>query len=268
MLLEWHGDNSEVFSDEFGVSGTVLASMLNKAEASGIESETKLVRSKSIANARVDIFPLEDSEWIFECNDAYDESVFSMHYHLPKGRWTTIGTVFNPMPGGGWWSMDYTYRVNIPVVGPIAEDTCIFVPSIDFDALRDAGITTSDFEDIRLIYFDGVSNTELDCDITDNLELWFACKDTLLTGEEADGKYHFDTRKFNGAYYIYFGNKNETNEPARDYSRIFTPHDFNEYKAIADSNGTRFIQKNDYVEIRNDYRLSNENGFSFGAVAF
>lgn len=260
MLMEWNGFDSDVYSDEFGVSGTVLAAELSKSADSGIKSENKLVRAKSIANVQLDVFPLEDSEWVFECNDAYDENVFSMHYNLKKGKWTTVGTVFNPMPGGGWWSMEYNYRITAEVDGPIAEGDCIFIPSIDFDALKSAGITTSDFKDIKLIYFDGVENYELNCDITDNMELWFRCQQNLGLGETSDGKYHFDTHEFHGAYHIYFGNKYETESPKRDYTVIFDEHQLSTYNATRSSSGATFSDSQ-YVEIDDGYRLSSGEGF-------
>ena len=260
MLMEWGGYNSDVYADEFGASGTVLGSELSRLSDSGIESESKLVRSKSIANVQVDVFPLEDSEWVFECNDAYDENIFSMHYSLEKGKWTTVGTVFNPMPGGGWWSLEYKYRVTVNIQGPIAEGNSIFVPSVDFDALTSAGITTSDFKDIRLIYFDGVENHELNCDITDNMELWFKCQQTLSSGEESDGKYHFDSQEFHGAYHIYFGNKSETLSPKRDYKVIFDQHSISAYKATRSASGATF-SGSQYIEIDDGYRLSSREGF-------
>ena len=262
MLMEWSGDNAEVYADEFGVSGTVLAAELSKTSNSGIRSEDRLVRAKSIASVQLDVFPLEDSEWVYECNDAYDENIFAMHYNLKKGKWTTIGTVFNPMPGSGWWSLDYKYRVTVELSGPIAEGDCIFVPCIDFDALSEAGITTSDFKDIRLMYFDGIENQELNCDITDNMELWFRCQQNLSMGDVSDGKYHFDTKEFHGSYHIYFGNKEETISPKRDYASIFTGHDPIYKSSKPDSYyGTQFDVAGAAMDINDEYRLSSENGF-------
>lgn len=260
MLEEWSGLNSTVERTEFGVSGNVLQANLAQSGKTGIVSENKLVRSKAVATAQVDVFTLYDGEWIFECQDLYGENLFSMKYTVKKGKWNTLGAVFMPQPGGAWWNSDYSYRAKVPLTGMLAEGMGIFVPNIDFDALQQAGITTDAFKDVRLVYFNGVEAQEIDCDVTDNMEIWFKVQQDLPSGVSADGAYHFDLKTFIGSYYFYFGNKNETTDPKLDYRNVFQGRGYLSTGEQRDS-GIDFTESQQFVDITEDYRLSSGAGF-------
>lgn len=260
MAGEWHGLDSEVSSVDFGVSGTVLRADLATEGKTGIESESKLVRSKAIAEAQVKVFAPYDGEWIFECRDLYGENVFSMKYDVERGKWTTLGVVFMPQPGGSWWNSDYSYRVRVPLMGRVSKGMHVFIPNIDFDDLARAGICADDFNDVRLVFFNGIECEELDCDVTDNMELWFRVQQDLGPDVYADGRYHFDEGVFVGAYYFYFGNKLEKRKPLRDYHKVFDCRNYSR-NAEQESDGTIFSDESDFVDIEADYRISSEEGF-------
>lgn len=227
MANDWSGYNgASVDSVEFGKAGTVLEA--NVVPDSGIQSKPKLVRSRSIGSVQADIFPVVDGAWIMDCIDVYGENIFSMEYQLEGGRWNTIGTVFTPQPGGGWADSDYSYRVKVPVAGPISENDCVFVPIVDFDDLETAGIIRGDHKDFKLVFFNGIENRELPLDITDNMEIWFRCQQDLPKGKVADGARDFDLCEFYGSYYLYFGNSSETVEPLRGYEKVFDNREYME----------------------------------------
>lgn len=224
MIQEWGAMNSEVESTEFGVSGTVLHANLSSGD-SGISSESKLVRSQSIASIQVDVFSVEPRTWYLQCLDLSEEEVFNTKYEVEGGKWVTIGNTFTPQVGGMWWSNAYDYRVRIPIDGFVPAGTTVFVPNIDFDTLRNQStpMIREDLKDFRCIYYNGVQCQEIDCDITDNMEVWFRIQDDIPEGASADGYYDYDINAFVGAYYFYFGYANESREPMRDYHAVFKP---------------------------------------------
>lgn len=207
----------------------------------GIQSESKLVRSQAIASVQVDVFSVEARTWNLRCKDLADEEVFNMRYEVEGGKWTTIGTVFTPQTGGMWWSNAYDYRLRIPLSGFVPTGTTVFVPNIDFSILRaqTTPMVRQDLKDFRVIYYNGVECQEIDCDITDNMELWFRVQDEIPAGTKAEGYYDYDLNRFVGAYYVYFGNPNETRAPMRDYHKVFKPLEQPCYEmAVNDPRGT------------------------------
>lgn len=263
MSAEWSGVSASVESVEFGTSGAVLHVTPSAKKGYGASSQMKLVHGTSIAQAEVQLFAQENSKWTVECLDTYGEQIFSMEYSVDARRWYTLGTVFSPQPGGGWWDTDYSYRVKLPLDGPLAYGQQVFVPFIDVDALRTAGITTAtslaDMKDMRLIYFNGISCIEVACDVTGNEELWFRAQQNVAAGSSADGAYHHETREFLGGYYVYFGDKSETVAAKRDWWTVFD--DCGKYLAsdVSETDaGTSFANSGSSVELA--YRLP-DNGF-------
>jgi len=220
MIQEWHGLSSDVASEEFGISGTVMR-MMPSGVGSGVESDAKLTRSMAIASAQVDVYPLASGRWQFDCYDLFGEYVFSQNYQLEARKWNTVGANFVPMPGGNWWDRDYAYRVRLPLDGPLSIGQCVFVPVVDFDALQADGMIDDNFAKLRLVYFNGVQCVELPVDITDNMELWFRIQEEVRDGMSADASYDFDTNSFIGAYYLYFGPGYPQDEPFRDFHYVF-----------------------------------------------
>lgn len=272
MYSEWTGFNSTVDRTEFGVSGTVLHANLQSGN-SGIQSESKLVRSQAIASIQVDVFSVEPRTWYLRCFDLADEEVFNTKYEVEGGKWVTIGNVFTPQVGGMWWSNAYDYRVRIPLSGFIPAGTTVFVPNIDFDILRDQStpMVREDLKDFRCVYYNGVQCQEIDCDVTDNMEVWFRVQDDIPAGADADGYYDYELNTFVGAYYFYFGNSTETREPMRDYHEVFKPLEGPCYEmnvtdphgtiSYSAGNGVHLNNADSYIEISQAFRVDGGNGF-------
>lgn len=267
MIEEWSALGGEVEQSEFGVSGTVLK-LSGEGDPYGIVSDPKLVRTPAIATVQVDLFTNTASEWNLRCSDLANEEVFNMKYDVEAGRWTTIGTVFTPQPGGMWWSNAYDYRVKIPLKGFVGAGTTVFVPNIDFELLSLRG----DLNDFRLVYYNGVEAKEIDCDITDNMEVWFRVQEDIPQGKSADGYYDYELGTFVGAYFFYFGNSGEVRPPMRDYHEVFKPHGGGDCYEMAQADPTGsvvydqdkgvLIDKNDtFVEIEHDFRIDSGAGF-------
>lgn len=226
---------------ESGSKATPYTPAPDDGDEIGIQSQSKLVRSQAIASVQVDVFSVEARTWNLRCKDLSDEEVFNMRYEVEGGKWTTIGTVFTPQTGGMWWSNAYDYRLRIPLSGFVPTGTTVFVPNIDFSILRaqTAPMVRQDLKDFRVIYYNGVECQEIDCDITDNMELWFRVQDEIPAGTKAEGYYDYDLNQFVGAYYVYFGNPNETRAPMRDYHKVFKPLEQPCYEmAVNDPRGT------------------------------
>ena len=272
MAREWSGLNAEAESAEFGVSGTVLKATLADGKT-GIQSESKLVRAQSIASVQVDVFSVEARTWYLRCKDLSDEEVFNTKYEVEGGKWTTIGNVFTPQTGGMWWSNAYDYRVRIPLEGFLPVGTTVFVPNIDFSMLRaqTTPMVRQDLKDLRVVYYNGVEAKEIDCDITDNMELWFRVQDEVPAGKKAEGYYDYGLDAFVGAYYVYFGNPTETRQPMRDYHKVFKPLERPCYEmSVIDPRGTvsyeagkgaRIADAEAALQIEEAFRIDSGAGF-------
>ena len=247
MSLEWRGVGAGAESSEFGTNGTVLKVVPREGRGYGIESGPHLVHSVALAFAQVDMFAAEPGTWRLEAVDAYGEQMFSMRYNVAGRKWTTVGCTFNPQPGGGWWNRDYSYRVRLPLTGPIAEGQGAFVQCVDFEAMVGAGVLQGPdadetymrdrwqrCPDMRLVFFDGVSCEEVPYQVTGNRELWFrACQD-VPAGVDAVGSYDSGAGAYVGGYYLYFANARETGSPVGGFTRMW---DSAEMNAIAYNGG-------------------------------
>ena len=293
MYQEWHGCDTDVASTEMGVSGTVLVAN-SASPGMGIESEPKLTRSMAIGKAQVDVYPMVDGYWNFECYDLAGEFVFSLYFNLEAQKWQTVGATFVPMPGGSWWDDDYSYRVFLPLQGPLAAGACVFLPVVDIDALVSNRMIANvdidpDLSGIRLVYFNGISVEEIPLEINDNMEMWFRLKQDVPMGKAANGRYDFYDRSLYGAYYLYISGKTTptSGEPLRDYRDVF---DSGTYELVADvswsevndrtwnglfstewdfdalrvtGNGTLFKRPGDRVEVENEFFLPDKGFVSF-----
>ena len=246
MSQEWSSYNDAIIErTEFGLSGTVLSVKPGNSDW-GVESEPKMVRANSICSASVEVFPDEDSAWVFECKDDYGDELFSMEYSLTARRWNTLGAVFLTQPSASWWNSLYEYRVKIPVVGAIAQGEQVFIPCFDFKYMYDERYLQEDWKNAVLVWWNGIQNTPIDYDLTDNMELWFRCQQPLGAGQSASGSMDFDTNEYRGAYYLYFGTEATVDDALTDYTKVF---DGKQYETVGD-----------IIEI-DDYRLSDNDGF-------
>lgn len=239
----------------------------------GIKSESKLVRSQSIASIQVDVFSVEARTWNLRCRDLANEEVFNTKYEVEGGKWTTIGNVFTPQTGGMWWSNAYDYRLRIPLEGFVPVGTTVFVPNIDFSILRSQSVpmVRQDLNDFRVVYYNGVECQEIDCDITDNMELWFRVQDEIPKGKKAEGYYDYELNQFIGAYYVYFGNPSETRLPMRDYHKVFKPVERPCYEmsvidpsgsiTYEDKKGAHIAASDSSLQIEEAFRIDGGAGF-------
>lgn len=219
MSREWEADEGVAERTSFGAGGTVLK-VSSPDHAFSVTSEPKLARMYGVARFQVEVFPQEWSTWTVECRDAYREQVYSMTYRCEGGRWSRLGCVFNPQPGSGWWDGDYSFRVRVPLVGPVDRGAAVMLPLLDLaDVARCLGVR-ADLRDVRLVVNDGVSNQEADMYVAGDRELWFRAVQSLDSGREADGSYDGATGNYVASYYVYFGNSGETTAPMRDASKV------------------------------------------------
>lgn len=282
MSEEWHGVVFDAVSDEFGTNGTTL-SVVPQAESGvvsgyGVESDTKLVHVHSMADFSVGMFAAEAGKWQLEVLDAFDKQILSMAYDVAARKWTTIGVTFTPQPAGGWWNDDYGFRCTIPLSGPVVNGQCIFLPNFNVNDMISAGLEAADTKlqnvnDIRIIYFNGIQNIELPYDCTGNMEMWFRAQQAIPSGYTADGALHRDINQFIGAYYVYFGNSNESEQPDRDYTKVFDPQVYSqmspdvhpeddpEQSIVSDFTPDGFEFDGKWLEIDDMYRISDGAGF-------
>lgn len=263
MREEWEGPKTE--RTEFGVSGSVLK-MDAPAKNAGIRSEYKLVRTKAIASAQVEVFSQERGQFVFECTDLFGERIFSSEFETEPGKWNTLGAVFTPQPGGLWWNEDYNYRVALKVVGPSPSGASVFVPYVDFDALVEKGLLQQDHKDLKLIYFNGVECSEIDCDVTDNMELWFKLQEDVPKGDYTPSAYDYERDVFIGGYYLYFGfdqsKGSETSNPKRDYKNVFHPYKCTS-NAVSEQDGWKVSANGKYFDLKDPYRIADEGFITF-----
>lgn len=258
MVKEWHGVGCEVERSEFGTNGTTMK-CLPQGVNTGIESDGKLVHANSMASVQVGMFASEAGTWQLECLDSFGEQVFSMKYDVAARKWTNIGTIFTPQPGGGWWNRDYSYRVRLPLDGPLVRGQAIFVPNYDLDAMIQAAIeTVTDIfsvKDLRVIHYNGVENFELPYDVTGDEELWFRLQQDVPSGYSADGAYHREFDGYLDAYYLYFGDKAEVDAPDRDYTKVFDGHEYTTTTKDLAPDGFVFDNQDECLDIKDEYRL-------------
>lgn len=227
MSREWHEIiPTKAYRDEFGVSGTVLHAERG-ADGFGVRSDGKLVCANGVARFEAEVFPsqvgddVETSHWTVECRDQFGEQVYSMTYSCESGQWTKMGCVFTPQPGSGWWDLSYSYRMRVPLVGPVEAGSHVFVPFFDVDAMRRLDGVRDDLADLRLVRHSGTETSEIPYDMTDNMELWFRCPQALEAGQQANGYFERSTGRFTDAYYVYFGNPGETSATKDDWEDVF-----------------------------------------------
>lgn len=213
MSKEWGAaGSSEIEPSEFGLNGTTLL----MTQGTGIESEVELVPAYSIAEASVQVFDDSGGRWTLEALDSFGENIFTVEYDIQSRRWTTVGTTFPVYPGNLWWDSNYAYRFRLDIDGPIVKGQSIFVPNVslaslaalygmsgEWDEKNPEPTDLSTVSDVRVIYYNGVSNVELPWDVTGDQEMWIRAQQDVPAGQSADGSRHTDIGEFIGAYYVY-----------------------------------------------------------------
>lgn len=112
-----------------------------------------------------------------------------------------------------WWDSSYSYKTEIEVsTGSALSSSYSMHVNMDLDGLVSQNKVRSDMEDVRVVYFDGASYTELDRHIrqaSSGYDIWFTAQDSYTANSTASGE-----------YYVYYGNSSATFAP-KDYSNVY-----------------------------------------------
>ncbi|MEW6534414.1 MAG: PEP-CTERM sorting domain-containing protein [Candidatus Auribacterota bacterium] len=117
-----------------------------------------------------------------------------------------------------WWDADYDYRqaLDITTAGyGVSADYSTKV-TLDLGSLVTDGKIRADYNDVRVLFHDGTTYTELDRHIrngSSGSEIWFAMQEGQSANTTVTGK-----------YYLYYGNTEATSAPT-NYSNIYMMYD-------------------------------------------
>lgn len=134
---------------------------------------------------------------IWELNDATEFSFDGTNVEIAAGR-AQLKLI------GGWWNANYRYRVPLTITagpaGATAGQTVVLTSPTSLYV--NLGLMQTDRDDLRIIYWDGNTNTELDRDYVSVTDLRFKLQSPITPGAST------------GAYFMYLGNASATNPPA------------------------------------------------------
>ncbi len=116
-----------------------------------------------------------------------------------------------------WWDSSYSYQTEISLStgSALSSEYSIHV-QMDLDTLVADGKVKSDFEDVRVVYFDGSTYTELDRHIrqaSTGYDIWFQLQNTKGANDSSSGE-----------YFVYYGNSTAADAP-KDYSNVYLLYD-------------------------------------------
>ena len=242
---EWRSirneDEYQLEEAEMGSSGTVARLAREGGKMEGIESQNYLIHADGMAEFHVRLFDLGDKGektwWTVEAVEG-GQTLYHMEYQVERGGWHTLNSHFQLVPAGGWWNKNFALRVMVKITAErdLPAGTTIFFPALDFLSEIDLGGATQvprvgkpDLSDLRVVYYDGMKNTEIDAVITGRSELWFALQDDLAAGKTADGEFDQETRRLRGCYYIYYHTDENildtgAGNPMRNVDKVFDLH--------------------------------------------
>ncbi|MFH0828808.1 MAG: family 43 glycosylhydrolase [Candidatus Kerfeldbacteria bacterium] len=123
-----------------------------------------------------------------------------------------------------WWNTDYRYRkqVTVSAVTQNLDNTKTVVLNENLTTLISAGKLQSDYDDLRLVYWNGAANTEVDLDVIDATTQRFKVQASVTAGNS------------DGGYYLYYGDPKATYKPAR----LASVYDY--YSSFNAPNGTTY----------------------------
>ena len=158
--------------------------------------------------------------WAVEVQDINGAPIVHKFIQPSRGKWTPFDLSFSPEPYGGWWNdhglpqepenSDYSFRIPVIIESPfngLSSDDAVYVSSMNSTTLSHI---LSNSKDLRVVYFDGKNEIEIDRDYTDTNELWFKLQADIQPNETC----------FN--YFIYYDNPSETTSPMSSFSNIFS----------------------------------------------
>ncbi|MDX9702033.1 MAG: PEP-CTERM sorting domain-containing protein [Candidatus Auribacterota bacterium] len=137
------------------------------------------------------------------------------------------------------WDPSYTYQAAIGIsTGSAISSSYSLHINLDLDDLFAQGKVRPDFEDVRIVYFDGVSYIDLDRHIrqaSSGYDIWFP----IQTAKGAN-----DTSS--GEYFVYYGNSSAIDAP-KNYNNIYLFYDdFN-----GSSIGSQWYGNTSYYSVSN-----------------
>lgn len=93
--------------------------------------------------------------------------------------------------GATWWNQGYQYRQQLTVTANTQnlDTTKTVVLTKDLAALVTAGKLQSSYNDLRLVYWNGSTNTELNADIVDSSTVRFKVHSAITAGNSDNGYY-------------------------------------------------------------------------------
>jgi uncharacterized delta-60 repeat protein len=157
------------------------------------------------------------------------------------GTWD-IGADEYYTSGLSWWDPGYAYRKQIPITAPALKDVASGYPvklTIDHAALYSAGKSQDDGDDIRIVYWNGSSWTEVDRTLFNNnltgsswnqsdTTIMFKTQAAITAGESDIG------------YYLYYGNGSASSPPTNTLSsRYFVAQDLTETTTSSSTYATK-----------------------------
>jgi len=145
-----------------------------------------------------------------------------------------------------WWNSNYGYRKQITITNNVGT-TLISGYSVNFSfdhaALAAAGKSLSSGNDVRIVYWNGLSNTEIDRVIDDNSSWNNAATTVWFKTQASVGITGTDTN-----YYLYY-NYSSAGSPPTNKSNVYALwDDFNDHANSTDPDGWREDSGTWYVQ--------------------
>ncbi|KPJ58334.1 MAG: hypothetical protein AMJ46_14325, partial [Latescibacteria bacterium DG_63] len=144
--------------------------------------------------------------------------------------------------GPPWWNPSYAYREQITITAPASKDVPIGYPiklTFDHASLYIDGKSQIDGDDIRIVYWNGSSWTELDRTLFNNNLTnsdWNLSNTTILFKAQAD----IPAGTSENNYYIYYGNPGASGPPTNTLSsRYFVAESLTETQTSSSTYATK-----------------------------
>jgi len=133
----------------------------------------------------------------------------------PGGCMAESQCISGPICSDPWWNTNYMFRQRINMTGTSGGMSANYAVKMAFDhsSLVSAGKSQSDGDDVRIVYYNGATNTELSRAIADSSS-WNSGSSTLMFKlETAIGANSYDD-----GYYLYYDRPSATNPPTNTLS--------------------------------------------------
>ncbi len=160
------------------------------------------------------------------------------NFSLDSGLTLSNGRA-SPTSTSNWWNNDYRYRQQLTVTAntQTLDTTKTMILTTDLATLVSASKLQSSYNDLRLVYWDGSSNTEIPIDIINSTTVRFKVQASVTAGNTDSG------------YYLYFGDPNALPRSQQladvyDYYDSFNAPDGTTYNSWEESGDTNWVISN------------------------